>query len=338
MSMREMDRFLEDEEKTSTTRYKKNDSFGRAETLQKETAFGSQGSLARTAAIRKLLNACQRSHSLMSHISDLLVSQNRYWANKREGNDMRYIYQMESRLQQYLEERKSLLTQLEEHNAVDSGSYGLNVPTPDVLRKCTRKVYEGLKDSTRHLYEEYAWQAILCRFMFEDFGSADFKVTNCKGFRTPLQLKKDRFTYYVRWRDRRTEELISEDNAFLEFLEIKWSKFVEGIRIKLDREVLRKIESSIDIRETFNQMGQAVWLLHKVAFSCEPANAEIFHVPVGSGFDEDCMVELIDIPPHDSWDASSGRIVALVTVPGFTLRNSIIEAQVCCTDSLLHEY
>ncbi|KAH7427794.1 hypothetical protein KP509_10G060400 [Ceratopteris richardii] len=170
--------------------------------------------------------------------------------------------------------------------------------------------------------------------MFEDFESADFKVSNDNLFKTPNQLKKDRFTYYMKWSgDSRVGQLISEDEAFKRFLHTKWSKFVEGIKIRLDHEgLLSQVEESTDIKSAFNQVGKSIWLLQKLAFAYEPASAEIFHVPAGSTFHEDYMMEPLDMAAQNISDASPDRRVALTTTPGFTLRNSIIQAQVCCTD------
>ncbi|KAH7296555.1 hypothetical protein KP509_26G027700 [Ceratopteris richardii] len=87
---------------------------------------------------------------------------------------------------------------------------------------------------------------------------------------------------------------------------------------------------------SFLRLAKAVWLLHKIAFSCEPASAELLRVPAGAHFSAEFMKEQEDL--QRSLDAihqdlHEKRVVAFMLVPGFTLRNSIIKAYVCCVDS-----
>ncbi|KAH7427831.1 hypothetical protein KP509_10G062100 [Ceratopteris richardii] len=203
-----------------------------------------------------------------------------------------------------------------------------------VMRKLKRE--KELGESERLLYENIAWQAVLCKCMFRNFENPSFNVKHTALFKELVTKKKGRFRYYMSVKDMDPHDLYSQDKSFFEFVHDKR----ELLRTVLIEDLPfftvlgAKFSVLAGIPSKFLKLGHRVWCLHKLAFAYEPDNAKIVNVREDSVFEEDHMFEPDDIRPQEDPHASSPRTVALMTVPGFTLGNSIIRAKVCCIQSL----
>ncbi|KAH7388192.1 hypothetical protein KP509_16G062900 [Ceratopteris richardii] len=188
-------------------------------------------------------------------------------------------------------------------------------------------------------------EASLCEFMFQGFESANYSITldgnTSEVFDTPTALKRRRLHLFNHFFQEDPQKMQERNECFRMFCQLKISTVIESLFSELVRSHDRFREIAEDgTRKEFpcqnylSRLAKSVWLLHKVAFSFEPASAEIFRVPPSSCFAKEYMQEEEDIRPTLSCDERE-RKVAFMTVPGFTLRNSVIKAYVCCVDSLI---
>ncbi|KAH7427866.1 hypothetical protein KP509_10G064300 [Ceratopteris richardii] len=182
-------------------------------------------------------------------------------------------------------------------------------------------------------YMKLASQAFLCDNIFAGFESPSFNICE-SAFEKPKTLKGKRLNVFNRFVDDDFETFQNENQEFGAFLHQKWHKLLtETCRIPTTDNAAHSVDGQL--RNAFGALAMAVWLLHNVAFACEPASAEMFRVPPNSLFDDEYMKEQEDVQRPDSAEnvLSGTRAVAFMTVPGFTIRNSIIKADVFCFDS-----
>ncbi|KAH7428080.1 hypothetical protein KP509_10G074900 [Ceratopteris richardii] len=149
----------------------------------------------------------------------------------------------------------------------------------------------------------------------------------------------------ARSRDRKAEEpdsLAERNSEFKTFLHEKWELLLQKLTGILSHEepwdVRDRLQGeNIYLTGSFGRLAMSVWLLHLVTFACEPSSAEMFRVSPKSSFDEEYMKGHEDIQTADHANSThpEARIVACMTVPGFTVRSSIVKADVCCAHSLI---
>ncbi|KAH7296560.1 hypothetical protein KP509_26G027900 [Ceratopteris richardii] len=182
-------------------------------------------------------------------------------------------------------------------------------------------------------------QASLSEVIFLAFESATYAFTlngKMEPFDAPDAIKKRRMKMYNELLHMEPQQIIAENQDFESFVAQKRSSMIEYLKSTVFTGFDRIDGDQFDIK--FLRLCKAVWLLHLVAFACAPASAEIFRVPPDSPYMPDYMKENEDIQPRTDLvpkgQANKQRFVAFVTVPGFTLRNSCIKADVCCVDSL----
>ncbi|KAH7445613.1 hypothetical protein KP509_01G017800 [Ceratopteris richardii] len=182
-------------------------------------------------------------------------------------------------------------------------------------------------------------EALVSEQIFQNFELRSFGGITQGLFQKPDDFKMLRLHIYKNYKEEEPKTMYDQIPAFKDFVNRKLLEVRNLITCRLFTES-NEIEDGerehlFDERfEPFLKLSKEVWLLHTLAFGCQPASAEIFRVPAGSSYMAQYMKEKEDIRgPLDSRQAAN-RKVACMTVPGFTLRSSIIPADVCCYDSL----
>ncbi|KAH7296557.1 hypothetical protein KP509_26G027800 [Ceratopteris richardii] len=187
-------------------------------------------------------------------------------------------------------------------------------------------------------------QASLSEVIFLAFENATYVFMfngKMEPFDSPDIIKKRRMKMYNEILHMEPQQIIAKNRDFESFVaqkRLSVSKFLKFTVFTGSKTsgILDSDGDQFDIK--FLRLCKAVWLLHLVAFACAPASAEIFRVSPDSPYMPDYMKENEDIQPRTDLvpkgQANKQRFVAFMTVPGFTLINSCIKADVCCVDSL----
>ncbi|KAH7296619.1 hypothetical protein KP509_26G030800 [Ceratopteris richardii] len=186
-------------------------------------------------------------------------------------------------------------------------------------------------------------QASLCVYMFQGFESASYSTTMDinldESFEPPVILKQKRLRHFSRFLDVDVAQMYKENRDFRHFAKLKISTILkssssETVSYTGTHRTEKVRIPKYPFYESLLRLAKSVWLLHEIAFACEPTSPEIFRVPPLSGFMEEYMKEQEDLLTARSSGVGE-RTVAFMTVPGFILRNSVIKADVCCFDALL---
>ncbi|KAH7427869.1 hypothetical protein KP509_10G064600 [Ceratopteris richardii] len=217
------------------------------------------------------------------------------------------------------------------------GKHFLTVPFLPILFSLFGLGVEGSMSPNRGRCMKVSLQALLCEIIFAGFEAPSFNIPQCM-FEKPKILKEKRLEVFRKFVDEDFETLRSENHEFQAFLCQKWELLVAEIaRFPISDMAQHLQDLSSHLKHAFGVLAMCVWLLHNVAFACAPASAEMFRVAPHSSFDEEYMRE--DMQREDTADIPNElrgrRVVAFMTVPGFTLRNSVVKADVCCFDSLV---
>ncbi|KAH7428087.1 hypothetical protein KP509_10G075200 [Ceratopteris richardii] len=188
-------------------------------------------------------------------------------------------------------------------------------------------------------YRKLGMQAVLCQCLFEGFESSTFNMGEST-FERPKSLKQERLQAYKKYENEEPDSFEERNSEFRTFVNNKWELLLQKLTDILIHEEPRNVRDRLQDAKTnltgsFKRLAMSVWLLHLVAFACEPSSAEMFRVIPKSSFDEECMNDDIQTPDHANNTHPEARIVACMTVPGFTVRSSIIKAAVCCAHSLI---
>ncbi|KAH6556441.1 hypothetical protein KP509_10G061900 [Ceratopteris richardii] len=196
-----------------------------------------------------------------------------------------------------------------------------NVET--AIRQCAEDMIALVQPACYLFREAPRLENVLCECMFRDFENARFTVEDTGSFKEHLTEKKGRIRYYMSVKAMDPYDLYSQDKSFYEFVDHK--------RWLLKKSLVRHLGLDslfVQIPTSFLKLGHEVWCLHQVAFAFEPLNAKIIQVEKDSVFREDHMSEQDDICRQETSPARARRTVAFMTLPGFTLGNSIIKAKV----------
>ncbi|XP_022980763.1 protein GRAVITROPIC IN THE LIGHT 1-like [Cucurbita maxima] len=187
-------------------------------------------------------------------------------------------------------------------------------------------------------HKRFAFEAFVCRIMFEGFHFPNFGLPN-ESLPEKQQQKKLYFRRFTEAKSLTWKELIDEKpkSTFAKFYR---AKYLQLIHQKMESSLFgnmkqRRQVSSGEIPEseffgTFADMARWVWLLHCLAFSFD-SEASIFQVSKGCRFNEVYTkavteeVLLLSTEPE--------LRVAFTVVPGFKIGKTVIQCQVYISKS-----
>ncbi|XP_011653290.1 protein GRAVITROPIC IN THE LIGHT 1 isoform X2 [Cucumis sativus] len=187
----------------------------------------------------------------------------------------------------------------------------------------------------------YAFEAFVCRVMFEGFHFPNFALPNESLPPDKNQQKKLYLRRFAETKSLKSKELIGHgqkpNSTFAKFCRVK---YLQLIHPKMESSLFgnlnqRSLVSAGKIPETaffatFADMARWVWLLHCLAFSFEP-EASIFQVNKGCRFTDVYMKAVTEEIFFLSTQPDLG--VAFTVVPGFFIGKTIIQCQVYLSQS-----
>lgn len=215
------------------------------------------------------------------------------------------------------------------------------------LEEAANSVYLGV-DYAKKGHFRYAFLSYICLGMFQNFDKNDFGLCDaeiiCNGngskhsengvidnenngylrqliehvASNPMEiLRKNPKCEFSRFCGRNYEELIHPTME-------------SSIFSNLDRKekVLDSWKSLTVFYESFVRMASSIWLLHKLAYSFNPA-VEIFQVERGVEFS---MVYMEDVLGRCGFPGKTRPRVGFTVVPGFKVGRTVIQSQVYLTD------
>ncbi|KAI3449103.1 hypothetical protein Pfo_005768 [Paulownia fortunei] len=214
------------------------------------------------------------------------------------------------------------------------------------LEEAASSIYSGV-DYVKRGHFLYAFLSYVCLGMCQnfdknDFGLCDYEII-CNGngskhsengvvdsenngylkqliehvTSTPIEiLSRNPKCEFSRFCERKYEELIHPTMESSIFTNFDWKE-----------NVLDSWKSLSVFYESFARMASSMWLLHKLAYSFNPA-VEIFQVGRGVEFS---MVYMEDIVGQCSLIGKTGQRVGFTVVPGFKVGRTVIQSQVYLT-------
>ncbi|GFP97906.1 hypothetical protein PHJA_001934700 [Phtheirospermum japonicum] len=210
------------------------------------------------------------------------------------------------------------------------------------LEQAASSVYSGL-DYSKKGHFRYAFLSYACLGMFHNFDKNDFGL--CDGeiiFNGKNGTIDSEPNGYLRQLIEHVAispmEILSKNPKceFSRFCERKYEQLIHptmesSIFSNLDKKekVLDSWKSLTVFYESFVRMASSIWLLHKLAYSFNPA-VEIFQVEKGVEFS---MVYMEDILRKCGLPRNSRPRVGFTVVPGFKVGRTVIQSQVYLVDS-----
>lgn len=186
-------------------------------------------------------------------------------------------------------------------------------------------------------HARYAFLSYVCLGMFRCFDLDDFGLhvngtTVCNG-NGSSSCRADYLKQLVQHVSCNPTEILAKNPScdFARFCEHKYEQLIHpamesSIFSSFDGKevVLDSWKSLSSFYDSFIKMASSVWLLHKLAFSFDPA-VEIFQVERGADFS---MVYMEDITRKTIFAAKTRPKVAFTVVPGFKVGSTVLQSQV----------
>ncbi|KAK6162542.1 hypothetical protein DH2020_002383 [Rehmannia glutinosa] len=214
------------------------------------------------------------------------------------------------------------------------------------LEEAANSVYSGV-DYAKKGHFRYAFLSYVCLGMFHNFDKNDFGLCDneiiCNGSKHSENGNNDsENNSYLRQLIEHVAsnpmEILSKNPKceFSRFCEKKYEELIHptmesSIFSNLDRKekVLESWKSLTVFYESFIRMASSIWLLHKLAYSFNPA-VEIFQVGRGVEFS---IVYMEDVLGKCGLPRKTRPRVGFTVVPGFKVGRTVIQSQVYLTDS-----
>lgn len=184
-------------------------------------------------------------------------------------------------------------------------------------------------------HAKYALESYICQKVFQGFDHETFYLDgSLSSLLNPEQYRRDCFTQYRDMRAMDPSELlgIMPNCPFGKFCSKKYlaivhPKMEESLFGDLEqrRQVLAGNHPRTQFYGEFLLLAKAVWLLHLLAFSLDPAPS-LFEASRGAEFHSQYMDSVVNFP---GGRAPAGQIVGFPVSPGFKLGNgAVIKARV----------
>ncbi|XP_057466484.1 protein GRAVITROPIC IN THE LIGHT 1-like [Actinidia eriantha] len=183
------------------------------------------------------------------------------------------------------------------------------------------------------IYSCFAFESFVCREMFDGFNSHDFLIPN----ETVSNGERTRFVFVERFKKLKGTNPVQflKKNPKSGFGKFTRAKYLRLVHPKMETSFSgnlgqRKQINSGEFPETpffsaFAEMAKRVWLLHCLAFSCDP-EVKIFQVARNCRFSEVYMESVTEDGLAAAEDG--GFTVAFTVVPGFKIGKTVIQSQV----------
>ncbi|KAH7306191.1 hypothetical protein KP509_22G000800 [Ceratopteris richardii] len=225
-------------------------------------------------------------------------------------------------------------THITDHELNGGKSTDTKINTTEMIGSDMKKLVDRIQRHIRNLAlkltatrygdeERYTTEARICQYMFDDFECASFGCYTEQLFQNPHDEKRKNINMYDTCKESEPKTLYKDRYEFKNFVERKESH--------LQSNISEFNQGSSDFRDALWTLSKDIWLLHILAFACEPRSAEIFRVPQGSQYVYDYMTLMGKKPSRNEKSVRKNRTVSFMTTPGFTLRNRIIRAYVRCS-------
>ncbi|WCJ32293.1 hypothetical protein M5689_013729 [Euphorbia peplus] len=182
----------------------------------------------------------------------------------------------------------------------------------------------------------FAFESFVCREMFYAFNIPNFALSNVS---LPEKNNMQQFFFkkFKELKSSKAKDYLSQHpkSTFAKFCR---AKYLQLVHPRMEASFfgnlqLRTLLSSGELPDntfftSFAEMAKRVWLLHCLAFSCEP-EASIFQVSRGCRFSEVYMESVAEEALVSSYNSYGGDPpVALTVVPGFKIGKTVIQCQV----------
>ncbi|PIN00840.1 hypothetical protein CDL12_20967 [Handroanthus impetiginosus] len=203
------------------------------------------------------------------------------------------------------------------------------------LEEAANSVYSGV-DYAKKSHFRYAFLSYVCLGMCQNFDKNDFGVCNKENGIIDVE-NNGYLRQLIEHVACNPMEILSKNPKceFSRFCEKKYEELIHptmesSIFTNLDEKekVLDSWKSLSVFYESFVRMSSSIWLLHKLAYSFNPA-IEIFQVERGVDFS---MVYMEDVLGKCGLQGKTRRRVGFTVVPGFKVGRTVIQSQVYLID------
>ncbi|KAM5583389.1 protein GRAVITROPIC IN THE LIGHT 1-like [Rosa sericea] len=187
---------------------------------------------------------------------------------------------------------------------------------------------------TQRANAKFALQSYISRKVFQGFDHESFYMDNdLSSVLSPDQYRRDCFAEYCDMKSMDSTELLSIQPS-CNFGKFCSNKYLAIVHSKMEESFFGDLEhrqQAVEGRHPrsqfyrqFLELAKAMWLLHLLAFSIDPAPSQ-FEASRGADFHPHCMESVIKSPGQ----VPSGQVVGFPLIPGFKLGNgSVIKARV----------
>ncbi|XP_062017491.1 protein GRAVITROPIC IN THE LIGHT 1-like [Rosa rugosa] len=187
---------------------------------------------------------------------------------------------------------------------------------------------------TQRANAKFALQSYISRKVFQGFDHESFYMDNgLSSVLSPDQYRRDCFAEYCDIKSMDSTELLNIQPS-CNFGKFCSNKYLAIVHPKMEESFFGDLEQRQQVVEgrnprsqfyrQFLELAKAMWLLHLLAFSLDPAPSQ-FEARRGADFHPDYMESVLKSPGQ----VPSGQVVGFPLIPGFKLGNgSIIKARV----------
>ncbi|KAM5583387.1 protein GRAVITROPIC IN THE LIGHT 1 [Rosa sericea] len=187
---------------------------------------------------------------------------------------------------------------------------------------------------TQRANAKFALQSYISRKVFQGFDHESFYMDNgLSSVLSPDQYRRDCFAEYCDMKSMDSTKLLNIQPS-CNFGKFCSNKYLDIVHPKMEESFFGDLEQRQQVVEgrhprsqfyrQFLELAKAMWLLHLLAFSLDPAPSQ-FEASRGADFHPDYMESVLKSPGQ----VPSGQVVGFPLIPGFKLGNgSIIKARV----------